>query len=842
MRIAAFAVVSYFLSLVTIQAQLLTENPLAVTIDEAAIRASLQSGSTVVSVPVDNALDYPIRSNLSLEWINVSDNVVGSAEQNLLVNPGRTIADVPLRLPESTIWLRLRYTLTPDLNDTRAFRRRTGIVSLPHIAAHVFEVKVSYAAISRRGSSATVYAQAVHPVTRIAVPDVTWNARLTIDGGSLDPVSIVPHSEGVAEITFQIPAAPGSNGESGIDDAEVQVTGRRGDFEKMVSTNLAFPSDLLARLQTDKAIYQPGQTIHIRALVTDPQGRAANGIKVNLRIMQGYTDRVHTAQLVSGKFGIVHEDWTLPTTAELGDYQIALTPEKDGNAIGNHIVRVSRYELPEFTVNAKRDRDAYLPGQQPVIAVSGAYLFGKPVRKGKVKVTRFGEPRFDPKTLRFQKVDETAAEGEAGEDGIFLAHLDLSADQKDLNETERFQDLHFAAYYTDPLSKRTEQRRFDVRITRQPIHVYVISGGYGGPLPLPLYVSTCYADGKPAPATVEIHLADRTVKLQTNRYGVGKAYVTTAEGESRTLEIRATDSSGQTGTWTEEFWRTGREQVRLETGRTLFRAGERVPIQISAPHGMAGGDFLVVNAIAEGRLLARQVVRLVNGEARVIFSSQNEFRRTVVFVAWNEAGGSDGIVGARAVIFPDGSDLRVTATADHAVYRPGDKSTLRMRVTSADGKPAEAALGLAVVDQAVVERARTDSDFGSRSWFSCAFCPDSDEAETGGVRLNDLYLLKPSSPITPELDLVAEVLVAQKGTSAMGESSESFQDRPRFSNTDLQIRQLQSALDRHFATSLQFPAADADLIAAAGPSWTAIRDPWACPTAPGSRPNAPSES
>jgi hypothetical protein len=840
MRIVAFAVVPFFLSLVTAPAQLLIESSPPVTVDEHAIRATLQSDSTVISIPIDSSLDYSIRSNLSLEWVGVSDTVLGSSEQNLFVNPGRTSVDVPLRLPSSTIWLRLRYTLAPDRNDTRAFTKRTGIVALPHIAAHVFELKVSYAGIPRRGGPVTVYAQAVHPVTRAPVPDVAWSARLAIEGNSLDPVSIVRHNEGVAELTFQLPPSSGSDDGDGVDKAEVNVTGRSGDFEQRVSSHLFFENHLTARLQTDKAIYQPGQTIHIRALVTDPQGRAADSAKANLRITEGYQDRMHTAQLISSRFGIVHEDWTFPATADLGDYQIVLAPDGDGQSpIGTHVVRVSRYELPEFAVTAKPDRTAYLPGQQPSITIAGAYLFGKPVPKGKVKVTRFGEPgfnpnRFNPKTQRSETLDETVAEGQAGEDGVFLVHLDLSTDQKNLSETERFQDLHFAAYYTDPLSKRTEQRRFDIRITREPIHIYVIQSDDAGPLPAFVYVNTDYPDGKPAAATVEIRLADRTVKLQTNLYGIGKVSLPPAQEQSVTLEIRATDSSGRTGTWTERLWRVGSQQLRLETGRTLFRAREPVSLRISAPQSTAGVDFLVVNAIADDRPVARQIVRLVNGQAQAVFPWQAEFRRRVAFVSWNAVAGErlgnpDSIIGSRAVIFPDGSDLRVTATADRAVYRPGDKSTLRIRVTSADGKPAEAALGLAVVDQAVAERARSDSDFGTRSWFSCAFCRDLDEAEIGGVRLNDLYLLKPSSPITQELDLVAEALVAQRGSSAIGDSSENFHDTPRFSSVDFQIRQLQSTLDRHFADSLAFPADAADLTAAAGLQWTAMRDPWGMP-------------
>ena len=59
---------------------------------------------------------------------------------------------------------------------------------------------------------------------------------------------------------------------------------------------------------------------------------------------------------------------------------------------------------------------------------------------------------------------------------------------------------------------RTEQRRFDVRITREPIHVYVIRSDDGGPLPITVYVATSYAEGRPAQTTVEL-VQDRATRL-----------------------------------------------------------------------------------------------------------------------------------------------------------------------------------------------------------------------------------------------------------------------------------------------------------------------------------------
>ena len=60
--------------------------------------------------------------------------------------------------------------------------------------------------------------------------------------------------------------------------------------------------------------------------------------------------------------------------------------DKDGEQIGGRWIKVSRYELPNFIVNAKPNKPYYLPGDtQAEVEVSADYLFGKPVTGGKVR-------------------------------------------------------------------------------------------------------------------------------------------------------------------------------------------------------------------------------------------------------------------------------------------------------------------------------------------------------------------------------------------------------------------------------------------------------------------------
>jgi CD109 antigen len=168
-----------------------------------------------------------------------------------------------------------------------------------------------------------------------------------------------------------------------------------------------------------------------------------------LMIQNSQSERVRASRLVSPKFGVISEDWTIPDTAATGTYRIWLESEEEGYCEGSHAVRVSRYELPEFKVTATPDRTVYLPSETPLITVAGQYLFGKPVTEGRVRILRL------PGWSGEENEGETIAEGNTDLEGTFTASLDLSKDYEDLEENSRyrrFEDLRFAAYFTDRTS------------------------------------------------------------------------------------------------------------------------------------------------------------------------------------------------------------------------------------------------------------------------------------------------------------------------------------------------------------------------------------------------------
>jgi hypothetical protein len=235
-----------------------------------------------------------------------------------------------------------------------------------------------------------------------------------------------------------------------------------------------------------------------------------------------------------------------------------------------------------------------------------------------------------------------------------------------------------------------------------------------------------------------------------------------------------------------------------------------------------------VSQINDGIPVARQVVKLVNGKADVTFPYQPEFRRIVSFLAWNPdltESNFESALASRAVIFPDVSDLHITAAPGQPTYKPGEKASIEMHAESVDGHPVEAAFGIALVDQAVLERAETDNQFGQRRWFACMFCGDAGEQEVGGVRLNDLYSLKQATPIPPGMDLTAELLAANSNPTILTNESVSLRDQP-FHEVQTTVNSWTKPLEDYFNLTFRYPANAETLEKVLGKKWTDLRDPW----------------
>jgi A-macroglobulin TED domain/Alpha-2-macroglobulin family/MG2 domain/Carboxypeptidase regulatory-like domain/A-macroglobulin receptor binding domain/Macroglobulin domain MG3 len=755
-------------------------------VNEKLTRFVLHKDRAEVFLAVENTTGETRNASVRLELLDRRGAVVSETtlttrpiapgSQTLQLNLPPFVADVTKFKPRELIWYRLRYRLVTGVRSSISIYN--GIISLSEITPDLFELRVASSEVLREGARYQARVQAIHPLTRHPAAGVHISGEISFeDAGKLN-ASAVTDKDGYALLNYALP--PGLPPTA---RAELHFVGTRDGGVAEAEGEVLLDNLVRTLITTDKLLYQPGQTIHVRALLFSPTQRALADQNVVIRIADSEGTNVFVTTAKSSRFGVVNADWSVPDNVRLGTYRISV--EREGESYqANLEVRISRYELPNFTVSVEPDRPFYLPGQNAKVKVRAEYLFGPPVKKGDVRVVRETSREWNFREQKWDIDDDYEEGGATDADGVFVAEIDLGREHNELeySKGEQFRDSTYVAYCTDPTTNRTEQRRFTLRVTKEAIHVYIIrntsDSSHGRGLPLPFYVSTFYADGSPARAKVDFSLFTSTKeefeeegsvrKLQrtvlTNRYGLAKAGISfrseLAGALSFALQVRATDARGRSGSANEHFVIDAEPGVFVETQKSLYRAGEPIVASITST---LPDQVLVVDLAKDSSVIRSERVPLRSGRATVSFPYRPDLSGKLTIAAYQDFAKLQRLVGIRTILYPQHSELDLNVRTSQASYRPGGDATVRFNVRAANGLPAESALGVVVSDKAVDERLRTDAEFGGR------YQPHNEtlrnllgvDEQLSGVTLRDLQRLDMSKPVSPDLDLLAEVLLNQ---------------------------------------------------------------------------------
>jgi len=835
-------------------------------INESATRIRLLDTSTTVDMVVENSRHGTVNTIVSLDLVDPHGQVRSQSNKEVSLPPGRTTLNLsmPLAIAQNErddrndlLWYRLRYSFAAPSSNGAARELIHGVLSVSEAAPKFFELHVASPGLVKGGSRTAIRVRAIHPVTLRPIEGVALQAQLDLDSDDnkalLSPGAKTDR-QGFATLEVAIPTGIDAN------EINVKVIGKLGTVSAEASGELNVNRFSSIMLTTDKALYQPGQPLHIRLMAFDADRKAIANQAVTFEILDPDETLVFRASPQTSRFGVASADWQIPDNLRLGDYRIqGIVGEPSASSPNVYAaVKISHYDLPTFSVSVKPDHTTYLPGQNAEIEVRADYLFGEPVRKGHVRVVQESDRNWNFKEQKWEIKEASSYEGDTDERGRYVAHVDLSAEQADLigNDDQRFRDLSFAAYYTDPSTGKTEQRRFDLRITKEPIHIYVISSNnsYPGGLPLEFYLSTDYADGTPAACDVEIQWAvtdepghpiptlalQQIRRVRTNRFGVAKvtglnipAHAT--EGELY-LKFRARDHKGLVGTHTESDWVESQSGVRVATNKTLYAPNEPIDVELS----IGNQDIiLAVDAMHDAKVLASRLVHVRNGHGNLTFSTGNEFQNDITILAYAlgtpDENGNDNILGYHTIYFPKNHQLNVDIHPSKLTYRPGEEASATIHVTGPDGDQKESALGIVVVDKAVEERIRTDNEFGGYSGFLRFPRNWNDDAELNGIRKSDLDKLDLSKPLPDGFEVAAEAMLQNGGAYA-----DIFTSATR--NRDLRtifaaeiapvIKPLRDALMSRYQKTAEYPKTDAALkeeLEASGIRLDDLRDPWGMP-------------
>jgi alpha-2-macroglobulin len=509
---------------------------------------------------------------------------------------------------------------------------------------------------------------------------------------------------------------------------------------------------------TDRPIYRPGQTVHLRGVVRaddDGQYSVVTGpVYLVLTDAKGQVAARRTVLL--DRYGAFHAEITLAGNATLGSYGLSAN---SGAQNSYSALQVAEYKKPTFAVSISTPRATYTIGQTIPANVAVSYYFGGGVAHAKVHWSvlgydyiffsdYFGDYSFgayDPAMDAFagpyipSTSGYTLYQGDAVTDANGIVHLKLPAK---LANGRLVQNYTVEASVTDldnqPVAGRTSVTVYgsafqiglqpDQQVIKplvaQQIHIVTVANDGATPVArqavrVAIYsrvfhnVITKNRDGTVTQSYVPRDTLVSTANVVTD--GQGKAAVRFAAPKGGEYHVVATarDAYGHKTSSTVEIYAGGEKpidwgfqqqgHIRLVTDKKTYHTGDVAHVLVTTPYA----NMLALVSIERGHILQYQVKRLAGTGAQLDISVPasylpDTYVSVVVERGANAAGPAPVWRLGYARIHVDTAErqLRITVQPTKTRVAPGQPLALRIHAVDYHGRPVHAQFGLSIVDAA----------------------------------------------------------------------------------------------------------------------------------------------
>lgn len=488
--------------------------------------------------------------------------------------------------------------------------------------------------------------------------------------------------------------------------------------------------ELLGYVYTDKPIYRPGQSVHVKAILRwrerdtlAPFGRSGAEL-----VASDANDKVLFRQTIrTDTFGSIKASFPVPATAALGTYTLRVN---SGDAQATAAFEVQEYRKPEFEVEVTPTERFVSQGREAVVTIRARYYFGQPVANGRLEWTVNEQPYYSP----FRYTDNIDGEGRTywyggtqtrrGE-----ARLDTNGQTElriPLAPNERAQDYsaRIEARVTDASSREVSgntivHATWGTFLVSTSLDRYVFRGGdtvragvraanYVGAPQTGVSVRMVlqkldYPDGRyNEPRATDV----ATTTAVTGDDGHAFADVALPREASGSYRITVTAMAGNREvtdqTW---LWVPGREDATDEEGdrylelisdRSSYQPGDTAQLAVRG-ETLDGPVFVTKEGqhvswyrIARPTPDAPLQVPIDDSDVGDIYVNLLYLRDGRMFRAER-----------RLSVPATQRTLQVSITAEREVSKPGEPGAFTLRVADDEGRPVRAQLSLAVIDEAV---------------------------------------------------------------------------------------------------------------------------------------------
>lgn len=686
--------------------------------------ATYTRGTLALTIPYHSVRESP--GTLTVEILDPEDHVLGRAERRVdcangdgtwqqAITPEKPIAY------EEIVWQRIRYRFEYSDGKTPSIE---GIESISEILRRPV-VRVLGQSEYLSGSEAAI---------RVIVSDANHNE--IAETGTVRVELVVPDKQmrplfngrlnkrGTVEAQFRFPAGlTGKYNLRYIADTPI------GSVEYTQSIVLADKASIL--LTTEKPIYQPGQTIHVRALALDRAGHKASAEKpLTFELEDSRGNKVFKKVTETDGFGVTSAEFALADEVNLGTYHLRalmFDPRSDAKAEADApsdtaeiAINVERYVLPkfkvavEFTEKDGKARSYYRPGDHVTGTVRANYFFGKPVDHAEITVKA--------SAMDVALFEAASVSGKTDGDGVY--HFDLKLPEyfagKPLSQGAA---RALVEATVKDSAEHSETRGEPITISESSILLTAVpEGGTLVPhLENEVFLLSSYPDGTPASTTMTVHINNahdnnghmHDQQVTTDSGGVAVVRFTPDRFNPGagldSFHVDADDHRGNRASSTVALeTRDGTDQILLRTDHAILKAGD--PIHLKVLSTRTGGSAYV-DIVKNGQTILTRDLDLQNGEADLSLIATPEMAGTLDIDAYLFGRDAQPVGDHRIVFVQPADELKIDTASDAAVYKPGSDATIHFHVTNSHGEGVSAALGLQIVDEAVFALAEKQPGF-----------------------------------------------------------------------------------------------------------------------------------
>ncbi len=306
--------------------------------------------------------------------------------------------------------------------------------------------------------------------------------------------------KGICDVEFKLP--------EGDFQGEILVKGGR----ETIRRDISIEGGTRLFVSTDKPIYKPGQSVHMRSLCfvgNEPLG-IAHGMTYTVTTPEG--DRIFRKNLYPNEYGITWYNYSLSKILPHGAYELEV---KALDKTIKQVFLVHEYVLPKIRMNFRGLDDWYLYGDSISGTLEAFYFFGKNT-DGTVSIEMYANDRL---------IDERSGTLEDGQMPFIMklpSYAEYSMEYVTLNAT-----------VTDT-SGYTQWSTIDIPISRNAIHFDMVSTKNIVGLESVFDVRVTYPDGKPVvDLVVTARLGDEYLGTNTTGENGLISWKSVYEGEDR---------------------------------------------------------------------------------------------------------------------------------------------------------------------------------------------------------------------------------------------------------------------------------------------------------------------